>query len=1066
MSLQTTIGMIPRVQVSYFDPFHVFDGLRNEIEQRLPLTNLHWKSKGGALKTISSLNVKFISSTGEENSDDLVLKPFINCVVISCESVEEYRSKIRPLIKNWLPSQGDLYCANIVVLHSNKEVLDSNIFKSVSLIEKFNKDFPSLKTLETKTVYRSNDERETFWNGLINKLKHYLLEVFENRIESYSSALQREISPSKAVVLHENSLKMYLSFQLIEEASTEISRLDELLNNHETFLLIAGDLRTPLFNQEEFAINSISTLISKDKITYFGVQKCILQAELELYMVSSNANNSERKLNAAFHKFLSRLHVSFHSDKRWLQFKYSAYDEFINLTTFDDIKSDTWKLVLCDMKNEQRECWIQLACSRMGYKIPLKDFRKEVTPEVNPSMEESFRTLGVFYENIIQKTKDLLKEYSSFTSKRQRVMDWLSIEIAFLYFEQGDYSNCMLILQSSYDFYMESGWSVIGSWLLEYYIECIKNCPNITEIDVDGDLVPKSIVLSNSYLNLLTSNSKNPRKWWIEFLNNNIENNDNLIYPLDNLFLVEITRKVFPVKPNSYGIDISFSKNFKLDDINISSITLLMKNYEDEFLPFKIADVILNNDNCIYTLISNSVLWSTFELVALEVVIGSTVFKKEFDSFETEDSLKLQPCQSFDAFKVTIEKSIEHICGKTYLRLKFENKEDIDEFTFSIHSTDQDDICFEGNDSSVTVASFGTFRVPFERKSALTTSFFIKTVLSFSKGNEQYIEKSVHEIDYNLPLDVSVDDVYLNDRLVFDFSLKSFANEAILIFGTGLETENTETYSISEAESFAEPVLMNPAVKTPYHVYFQILNKQGLFSPVDKFRFSVKYLRVQQYFGELVQKIIPPKEQNIVDYNYWQNYIVPNLKFSDKAFESSRKVAIILEEPNILESLELIGSSAFKVQIKSILKKLKSGIPIDELPQFKTASMLHELVLPVNIPTLSLFYSVHFRQIDTNKELKAGVPSSFKIEITNLSGTWDLQESQENAILTIANNSDWIIGGKRRFELDTKRIDATVNLIPLRRGYLNYPSIELTGLNGERTGQMDYLASNDKLLIF
>ena len=149
-------SIIPCVEISYFDPFHLFEGLRNELEQRLPLINLHWKSKEGTLKTIPKLRVDFKASTGEKLVEEYVLKPFINCVIVSCESVEEYRSKIRPLIKNWLPLQDDVYCTNIAILHSNKEVMDSNMFKSISLIEKFNKDFPSLKTIETKTVYKSN----------------------------------------------------------------------------------------------------------------------------------------------------------------------------------------------------------------------------------------------------------------------------------------------------------------------------------------------------------------------------------------------------------------------------------------------------------------------------------------------------------------------------------------------------------------------------------------------------------------------------------------------------------------------------------------------------------------------------------------------------------------------------------------------------------------------------------------------------------------------------------------------------------------------------------------------
>ncbi|CDO93043.1 unnamed protein product [Kluyveromyces dobzhanskii CBS 2104] len=1059
-------GMNPKVQISYFDPFHLFDGLRSEIGQRLPLTNLHWKSEGGTLKTISSLNVEFFSSTGDEMPQDLILKPFINCVIVSCESVEDYRSKIRPLIRNWLPSQEELYCTNIVVLHSNKEILDSSIFKSVSLIEKFNKDFPSLKTLETKTVYKSNEERDAFWNGLINKLKHYLLEVLEKRINSYEATLKKEEAPNSLVLLHENLLKLYLSFQLTAEASAEIEKLDTLLSNKGFFPVKTGDLQTPVFKQNKFSVNAIRTLIATEELTFFMIQKCILEAQLELYVVSSNDKTSEKKLNDAFHRFLWRLHSSFHTSAYWLQFKFSLYDEFINLDVFENSKSDGWKLILCDLKNEQRECWIQLACSKMSYRVPLMEFDLKLTPKTDPITEETFKTEEVFYKNVVHKTKDLLKEYSSFASKRQRVMDWLSIEIALLYYDRGDYANCMIILQSSYDFYMESHWSVIGSWLLEYYIECIEKCPDITEIDLDGDLVPKSIVLSNSYLNLLTSNSKNPRKWWTEFLNSNINKNDNLIYPLDNLFAVDIIRRVFPVQANSYGIDIFFSRKCDFDDISISSITLLMKSYADEFLEFTVSDVILSSNTSIYTLVSNSIQWCTFELVALEVVIGSTFFKKEFDSLETEDSLCLQPCQSVDSFKVNVAKYVEQVFDKNYLRLRFENTQNVDQFTFNIQSMNQDEIFFANGESSLVVSSFETLRVWFEKKSQSTCKFSIKTTLSFTKCNVQFVETCIHEVDCKLPLDVSVEDVYSKDTLVFDFSLKSLSDEIIFLFDASLTADTDTKYVISDTQTLSEPALLTPTAKLPYHIFFQLSNKSGSFLAADKFNLSVKYLRAQQYFKEVIECMIPTDSNNIIDYSYWQNSVIPSLRFDYRAFELSRKLTVISDFTVTLELLRPIKDLRLKSQITDILKKLESGISIDEASHCERETMLHELIVPVSIPKLTTFYSIQFKQMTRNEELKTGIPSLFEVKVTDLSDTWELSAKSDVPVFTIINCSEWIVGGKRRFEINSKHIIISVNLIPLRRGYLSYPAIEITNTSGDATGEIDYLNSNDKLLVF
>lgn len=423
-------GVLPRVQISYFDPFHVFASLRDEIEKKLPLTNLHWKAKSGNLKTILTLNVEFIVSDGQRISNDLVLQPFINCVIVSCESVEDYRAKIRPLIKNWLPTKKDVFCKNVVILHSNKEVLDSNLFKSVSLIEKFNKDFPDVKTIETKTVYKSNQEKELFLNGIMQRLKQYLLEVFQERTKMYENALESEKDPIKRVMLHENLLKIYLSFQLTEETDIELGIIQKLLTEAE-LNLVAGELSYPIFTTDSFSVNSISSMASKNELTSFKLTQCVLQIQLELYLASSKGKENENKLYSSFQHFLNSLNAPFKSSPSWLQFKYLAMEEFINLEPLVNIETDNWKLKICDIKNEQRDCWVRLASCVMGFSLSFKDYPQSIKYEGHLLMN-TYKTLKDFHITFIEKTKDIIQRYASCTVKRQRVMDWLSIEIALL----------------------------------------------------------------------------------------------------------------------------------------------------------------------------------------------------------------------------------------------------------------------------------------------------------------------------------------------------------------------------------------------------------------------------------------------------------------------------------------------------------------------------------------------------------------------------------------------------------------------------------------------------------
>lgn len=68
----------------------------------------------------------------------------------------------------------------IILLYANSEVVDSNLFKSVSLMEKFGKDFPHVQTLEVRSVYRSPKDRQEFWNQFSQQIKASVLSIFQN----------------------------------------------------------------------------------------------------------------------------------------------------------------------------------------------------------------------------------------------------------------------------------------------------------------------------------------------------------------------------------------------------------------------------------------------------------------------------------------------------------------------------------------------------------------------------------------------------------------------------------------------------------------------------------------------------------------------------------------------------------------------------------------------------------------------------------------------------------------------------------------------------------------------
>lgn len=57
------------VLVSYFDPFDVFDALKEQFVEAFPLQNIHWKAPNGGLRTIETVPVSLLTESKALESD-------------------------------------------------------------------------------------------------------------------------------------------------------------------------------------------------------------------------------------------------------------------------------------------------------------------------------------------------------------------------------------------------------------------------------------------------------------------------------------------------------------------------------------------------------------------------------------------------------------------------------------------------------------------------------------------------------------------------------------------------------------------------------------------------------------------------------------------------------------------------------------------------------------------------------------------------------------------------------------------------------------------------------------
>lgn len=1048
------------IQITYFDPFHIYDTIRSELEGRLPLKNLHWKSQDGTLKTITALNVEFIVSDPSLQDHRLNTQPFINCVIVSCESIEEYRSKTRPLIRNWLPSNKDTNSKNVIILHSNKEILDSNLFKTVSLLEKFNKDFPNVKAVETKTVYKSNEEKAALWNGVIQRLKQYLLEVFQTRVDINLQRLKKSTTFLERICMHEELFRLYVTFHLPIEAEHELDAIKGQFCAEKDLSYPIGKLRAPIWDDIDLLNTTLEALISQGELNNFSLHKHLYLMQFALSNVDMLSVRSQKRVVNAFYDFISSLALYFKNDIDWLEFKYNAIDEFIELDTFKDLKASHWKLQICDLRREQRDTWIELGCSSRGFKLSFKTFTS-TTKYKGQMLESTFSSETIFHDNFINMTKELIRSYSSCHLKRQRVMDWLSVEIALLHFDRGEYKDCLSILHSSYDFYMENNWSRIGSWLLKYYIESLVNCADIHELDIDGESVPKPIIVENAVLNILASSSEDEKYWWNEFKRITRTKGDNLIYPLDKFLVTELETTLIPLEFHKYGLKVKLQKMHIPENIEATSIKLLIKNYMDQFLCFEASNFIIGNDQIEVVLSSNDIIWDTFEYVMLEVLVEGIVFKKEFESFETENSLTFTPCVREETPRVVIRNSLEQKLCQDHLCLEYKNFDKVEKFELELTLKKEDSILFANGESAMLVKSLKKHILI--KNEGKKLDFRLGYRLHLMVNNEKFTEEGTVFINCVIPIEVSADKLYFKDSLLFDITVKAKGDEFILLSSNSLTCSSKSEFEIVNQPSFEKEVIVDNNAKNSYRSFCRIIPKSATFTSDDVINLSVKYFRIREYLEQLLDNFFPFEELEWEVYCQWKGIVVPKLTYDYKAFAEREIVKIRFELNDMNTVLRTFFDRKAAKKVKAILQLLSSGAHTNK-DAIKMEPL--EFVCPLHIKnTIEKVYSIEFCNLDTAKKVFLGEPTRFQVTIRDQSETWQNTVSEMLNSFSISNSNEWLVGGQRRFPITSPEMKIIVNLIPLRRGYLSYPNIDILDPNSSSVAQVDYANSQNKVLV-
>ncbi|EDO16562.1 hypothetical protein Kpol_1064p44 [Vanderwaltozyma polyspora DSM 70294] len=1066
------------VVFSYFDPFAVFDSVKNEFLQVFPFKNIHWKTSSGLVRTIENLQVRLASEDGESNGED----PFIKFLVVTCKSVDDYRSRVRPLIRQWLPTLQERDAAQsmsmpVLLLYANSEVVDSNLFKSISLMDKFSKDFPDVKTMEIRSVYKSPQEKNEFWSQLSNQLKSSILAIFQKRLEKYLHQMDVITADSNSkfedqLLMREKILNLYLDFKIDEEATSSLDKLKlDVQSNNKNIEIPIGSLEVPFKYSDNVHDLSVAQMFRDNTTSTFLLYKYFFYRKFELIKLKSTKNQQCIRMFSLARLFLKTINKLFKDSPNLLEFQYSFIDLMLERLPEGELSDSNISLeIKAEFLLLQRDVWLHGVFLTTGYKILRKDYKTEPVYKFD-IVKKSYKDELTFQENFLKRTKEILSLFNKADGNRKRIVDILSIEVGTLYYQMEQYEKAVSIFISSYEYYTQSKWDSIGLYILQIFVLSLSKCPNLTTLQIDGDDIEIASLIANSNLEILKllSDDKEKLEKWNSFL----ELQDNIKVPLlhsvDGLLHINVPKTSYISKPNTYAIKLEVN-NFGIPStIEANSMILSLKNSEDKFMKFTAKDIKIVPDKNEIVLQNKDIFYGSFYPVMLEIVVKNSTLVKEFTNND-ESKLEIIKLYQPSNFSVEVRQSHQFSLDGNSLDVVYHNLKAVETFSVTV-----DVIPNSGKYPVSLSATSNLYSISFDNNTKMdnipyqildgNTNFTLRVSTNFWKKNDasSYSDVTIVKIGCYLPVSVSVEDVFKKDMFYFKFHLNSaIEKEPILLCSSKLSPpKDDDKYSVSGNFNPKTPLCLSFDSNNSCLNCYQI-KSSGIFDSNDIFDLTVKFNSLKEQLDILVTDAI--LVQGDVNWYekfeqwkiFWEQDILSQLYYNYMEFQKNRKIILLPNTLDIQKFQQRLLSFAIDVsvirRIITCLKSIEKGVTLNsiDVTAYTKNMISKQLVVPVTLPEFEEFFYVEFFK-ESKETLKIGESVKFKIQIKNLCHQWSQCESQGSFCFEITNSNEWVVHGRKKLRFSTPEEEIEVSIIPLKKGYLTLPKIEITNYKGDLT---------------
>lgn len=388
--------------------------------------------------------------------------------------------------------------------------------------------------------YNSDIEKLELFNHITTEFKGLILKTFDRRYNSYNEELdsiKETKSSDPELLIRELYYKLKLvdivsdmrffdeSLELYEEVGEALKELSNSVSHafetgSSTFL---NTVDHPDFNPEKTVL-SRELLNQFDKYLSEGVPINLQQTSLSIFLGASillqSLANSAASLSLSsiyilhlFQKvinFVNEVSGGRSDDASILEWSCSLIDFYLKLPL-------THKLVELSSEGEEGailssssgifEYIGELKLVKRGLAGKLAKLKGIETPEIGFLLEDvslddsngsthkaqeytfkdqaleeitaSQNNFDAFFEEL---TMSAIQDFAY--CERKKTIDLLSVDLAVLHYKKGNYQQAYDVLLTSYEYFIENGWSFMGGMLLEIYIHCLEKLETKDEMHI------------------------------------------------------------------------------------------------------------------------------------------------------------------------------------------------------------------------------------------------------------------------------------------------------------------------------------------------------------------------------------------------------------------------------------------------------------------------------------------------------------------------------------------------------------------------------------------------------